>query len=203
MDSYQIIANSFQSTIESISLSVDDLAEPLERASGVMTNALVNDRKIIACGNGADAAIAQLLVCHLQHNSEQERPGLPAMALSQDAASITAIASHEGLDEIYSRQLNALGQEGDVLVCINSATATAPANLERVIQSGHKRNMPVLLLSTTRDSTLIDLLEPEDVAMMVNAARQTRALELHAMVIHSLCELIDHNLFGSFTGTSL
>ncbi|MFT6957833.1 MAG: D-sedoheptulose 7-phosphate isomerase [Halieaceae bacterium] len=200
MDFYQIIANSFQSTIESISLSVDDLAEPLERASEAMTNALVNDHKIIACGNGADAAIAQLLICHLQHNLEHERPGLPAMALSQDAASITAIANYEGLDEIYSRQLNALGQAGDVLVCINSATAAA--NLERVIQSGHKRNMPVILLSTTRDSTLIDLLEPEDIALMVNAARHTRALELHTMVIHSLCELIDHHLFGSFAGTS-
>ena len=200
MDFYQIIASSFQSTIESISLSVDDLAEPLEHASGVMTNALVNDHKIVACGNGADAAIAQLLVCHLQHNPEQERPGLPAIALSQDAASITAIANYEGIDEIYSRQLNALGQAGDVLVCINSATATA--NLERAIQSGHKRNMPVLLLSTPQDTKLVDLLEPDDIALVVSADRQKRALELHTMVIHTLCELIDHNLFGSFAGTS-
>ncbi len=198
MDFYQRIAQGFQNRIEAIALTVDELAEPLERACIALTQALVSDHKIIACGNGPDVAMAQLLVHQLRFNSVRERPALPAISLSQDVAAVT-VGEDESFDTTYSRQLQALGQAGDVLVCICSGQAHR--NLERAIQSAHQRNMSVILLSTSAEGSLMNLLEAEDTALLVDSAQQTLTLELHTMVVHSLCELIDEHLFGAITGT--
>jgi len=195
MDYYQIIAENFQSTIETIALSVDNLAEPIERGSQLMAGALLEDRKIVACGNGVDAALAQLFTCNLLSRFEHERPALPALTLGGDGASITAIAHSSGVIDIFSRQLRALGQAGDVLLCINSSGGAN--NLLRAVQAAHERNMTVVALSNTGDSELSTLIRSEDVELRVDAPRQPRIVELHTMAIHCLCELIDHSLFGT------
>ena len=122
MDYYQIIAESFQSTIETIALSVDQLAGPIENGCQLMTQALLEDRKIVACGNGVDAALAQLFTSNLLSRFEHERPALPALTLGGDGASLTAIVQSSGVNDIFSRQVRALGQPGDVLLCISSST---------------------------------------------------------------------------------
>jgi len=196
MDYYQIIADNFQTTIETIALSVDNLAEPIEVGSQLMTRALLEDRKIIVCGNGVDAAVAQLFACNLLSRFEQERPALPALALNGDGAGITAIAQLNGVNEIFSRQLRALGQPGDVLLCISSSTGAN--NLLRAVQAAHERNMSVVALSNTGDNELSTLIRTEDVELRVAASRQPRVVEIHTMAIHCLCELIDHSLFGAY-----
>jgi phosphoheptose isomerase len=196
MDYYKIIAENFQSTIETIALSVDTLAEPIERASQLMVRALLEDRKILACGNGVDGALAQLFASNLLSRFEHDRPALPALALNSDGASLTAIAQSGGINDVYSRQLRALGQGGDILLCINSA-ATA-GNLLRAIQAAHERNMAVIALSNVADGELCTLLQAEDVELRIDATRPPRVVELHTMSIHCLCELIEHSLFGSY-----
>jgi phosphoheptose isomerase len=196
MDYYKIIAENFQSTIETIALSVDTLAEPIERASQLMVRALLEDRKILACGNGVDGALAQLFASNLLSRFEHDRPALPALALNSDGASLTAIAQSGGINDVYSRQLRALGQGGDILLCINSA-ATA-GNLLRAIQAAHERNMAVIALSNVADGELSTLLQAEDVELRIDATRPPRVVELHTMSIHCLCELIEHSLFGSY-----
>ena len=196
MDYYQIIANNFQTTIETISLSVDDLAEMIELGSQLMTNALLADRKIIACGNGVDAALAQLFTCNLLDRFEEDRPALPALTLGTDHASVTAIAESGSFGDIYSRQLRALGQSGDVLLCINSGRGAS--NLLSAVQTAQERNMGVVVLSNSQDTALRALARSEDVTLCVNARRQARIVELHSMVIHNICELIDHSLFGGY-----
>lgn len=196
MDYYQIIAENFQSTIETIALSVDNLAEPIERGSQVMVRALLEDRKIVACGNGVDAALAQLFTCNLLSRFEHDRPALPALTLGGDGASITAIAHSSGVIDIFSRPLRALGQPGDVLLCINSSDDAN--NLLRAVQAAHERNMTVVVLSNTGDSELSALIRSEDVELRVDSLRQPRIVELHTMAIHCLCELIDHSLFGAY-----
>ncbi|HDY83191.1 MAG: phosphoheptose isomerase [Gammaproteobacteria bacterium] len=196
MDHYPIIAENFQSTIETIALSVDNLAEPIERGSQLMTRALLEDRKIIACGNGVDAALAQLFTCNLLSRFEHERPALPALTLGGDGASITAITHSSGVVNIFSRQLRALGQAGDVLLCINSSGGAN--NLLRAVQAAHERNMTVVALSNTGDSEFSTLIRAQDVELRVDTRRQPRIVELHTMAIHCLCELIDHGLFGTY-----
>lgn len=197
MDYYDTIAASFQGTIEAIAMSVDDLAGPIERGSQLMTQALLADRKIIACGNGVDGALAQLFAANLLNRFEQERPALPALALGADAVTATAIAQGNGLNDIFSRQVRALGQEGDVLLCINSGDSAA--SLLRAVQAALERNMSVVVMSNSRDSELGSLLRAEDVELRAAVSRPSRAVELHTMAIHCFCQLIDHSLFGSFS----
>jgi D-sedoheptulose 7-phosphate isomerase len=195
MDYYQIIANNFQSTIETIAMSVDSLAETIEQSSQMMVKALLADRKIIACGNGVDAALAQLFTCNLINRFEEDRPALPALTLDAGSACVTAIALSSSINEIFSRQLRALGQAEDILLCINSSRGAG--NLVRAVQTAQDRNMGVILLSNTRDGDLGALIRPEDVQLQVHATRQARIVEIHTMVIHSFCELIDQSLFGT------
>ncbi len=190
MDHYQIISGNFQATIESIAMSVDELAEPLSQASEMMSGALLEDRKILCCGEGADAALAALFTSHLLGHFERERPSLPALCLASDSASLMAISAGSGQEEIFSRQVRALGQSGDVLFCIDSAPVPGDS-LRRAMQSADERGMAVIALLRNADSALAG-----GVAIGVNAARRHRAMELYTMIIHCLCELIDHNLFG-------
>ena len=198
MDHYQIIADNFQSTIETIAMSVDSLAEAIEHGSEMMARALLADRKIIACGNGVDAALAQLFACILLNRFEADRPALPALTLGAENACVTAIAQSSSINDIFSRQLRALGQAGDILLCINSSRGAG--NLLRAVQTAQDRNMGVILLSNSRDGELGVLIRPEDVQLQVPATRQARIVEMHTMVIHSFCELIDHSLFGNYHG---
>lgn len=196
MDYYPIIAANFQDTIETIAMSVDDLATVIERGSQLMVSALLADGKIIVCGNGVDAAVAQLFTCNLLNRFEQDRPALPALSLTADNASVTAITQADAFNDIFSRQLRALGQPGDVLLCINSGEGAG--NLLRAAQTAQERGMSVIALTNVRDSSLGAVIRPEDVELRVNATRQARALEIHTMAIHSFCELIDHSLFGTY-----
>lgn len=196
MDYYQIISENFQSTIETIAASVDTLAEPIELASQLLVQALLADRKIMACGNGVDGAQAQLFTTGLMSRFEIDRPALPALALAGDGASVTAIAQASGINDIYSRQVRALGQAGDILLCINSSGESS--NLLRAIQAAHERNMAVVVLSNMRDGELGSLLQAGDVELRVGSLRRPRIVELHTMALHCLCELIELNLFGSY-----
>lgn len=196
MDYYQIIAGNFQSTMETIAMSVDNLAQPIERGSQLMTGALLSDCKIISCGNGVDAALAQLFTSNLLSRFEHERPALPALSLAADSASLTAIAQHSGLNDIFSRQLRALGNAGDVLLCINSGAVAG--NLIRAVQAAHERNMGVIVMSNSSDSELGTLIRAEDVELRIDASNQGGTASLHSMVIHCFCELIDQGLFGAY-----
>lgn len=197
MDYYQIISSNFQGTIETIAASVDTLAEPVNRASELMVRALLADRKIIACGNGVDGTLAQLFACNLLSRFEHDRPALPAIAINSDGAGLTAIADTGGFNDIYSRQIRALGQAGDVLLCISSAGEAN--NLLRAAQAAHERNMEVVALSNATDSEFGTLLQSEDVEICIDSLRRPRVVELHTMTINCLCELIEHSLFGSYS----
>lgn len=199
-DDYQLIAENFQQVISTVAMAVDDLAIPIQLAAGRMTATLLSEGKIMACGNGADASLSQLLTGTLLGCFEQDRPALPAMALAGDSSSVTGIASQQGFNDIYARQVRALGQPGDTLVCLSSGTV--PGSVLRAAQAAHDRDMVVVALSNTADPSLAELLRGDDVAINCSAARRPRVTELHTMVINLLCELIDHSLFGNHNGSS-
>ncbi len=196
MDHYQIIAENFQDTIETIAMSVDTLADTIEKGSQLMVAALLSDRKVITCGNGVDGVLAQLFTCNLLGRFEVDRPALPALTLGTDHTSITAIAQSNGFSDIYSRQLQALGQAGDVLLCFSSSARAD--NLLRAVQIAQERNIGIIVMSNSRDEEFGALLREGDVHLQIHAARQARIVELYTMAIHSFCELIDHSLFGTY-----
>ena len=174
MDYYRIIADNFQRTIDTIVMSVDPLAEVIERGGQLMAEALLADRKIIVCGNGVDAALAQLFTCNLLNRFDDDRPALPALTLGTDSASVTAIAQSIGISEIFSRQLRALGQAGDVLLCINSSIGTG--NLLRAVQTAQERNMGVVMMSNTWETARSALLCAQKTWSCAWMPRNQRAL---------------------------
>ena len=196
MDDYQLIAERFQGTIESIAMSVDTLAAPISQASELMTQTLLRDGKIVTCGNGVDSAQAQLFAASLLCALEQERPALPALHIGSDSASLTAIAA-ESSSEIYARQLRGLGQDGDALLLVSSGEA-GPA-LAGAVAAAHDRNMRVIALSNTTDTSLPGLLLDSDELLLVEARVRSQTIELQTMVLLCFCQLIEHKLFGGYT----
>lgn len=197
MDAYQTISNHFHHTIETIALSVDQLAAPMERASHALVGALLQDGKLIVCGNGRDASLAHLFSALLLGRYTNERPALPVITCGADTPGASAAAVAAGKNEIFARQLRALGQPGDVLLCCNSGESST--GLVRAVQAAHERNMIVIALSNHRDAELTTLLEADDIEICIPSEQQAHVFELHTMVLHCLCALIDQQLFGHYS----
>ncbi len=196
MDTYEAIAGGFQQVIELISVSVDQLAEPALRAAAVASEALLADHKILCCGNGPGAAVAQLFSIGLVHRFEQDRPALPALCLSGDGVTLSAIATSSATNEVYSRQVRALGQPGDILLGV--AAADGNGSIIQAIRAAHDRDMTVIVLSGGDCADISSLLLPEDIEMHVPSRSSPRIIELQTMIVHCLCKLIDQSLFGSY-----
>lgn len=197
-DNYGFIADTVQETISALAMAVDDLADPVQRAADSLVATLLQEGKIMACGNGVDASLSQLFCTALLAGIEQDRPALPALALAADSASLTGIASEKGIDELWACQIRALGQPGDTLVCFSSGNVAG--NLLRAVEAAQERNVTVVVLSSAADMAFNALLRSTDISIQCPAARRPRVIELHTVVIHLLCELIDRSLFGNYNG---
>jgi len=195
MDYYELIAGSFKETLEHVALSVDALAQPIEQAGILMTEALLSDARILACGNGPDGALAQLFASNLLGCFEQERPALPVMVLGAESTSLTAISGGGAVEDTLARPLRALAQPGDVLLAICS---DKPAdNLVRALATAREMNVRVVLLSNPQAHELAELLTAQDVDIGVSSENRHRCVEVFTMAIHCFCALIDHGLFGA------
>ncbi len=196
MDDYKAITSGFQETIELVSMSVDEWLPHLREAGQIFSQALLGERKLLACGNGAGAALAQIFCTQLLHRYEQERPALPAMALSNDPITMSAIAADSSGGEVYAKQVRAIGQSGDVLLGI--ASGEGNGSIIQAIRAAHDREMTVVLLSGGECRDVSSLLLPEDCQLHVNSDRSPRIIEMQTMLINCLCEQIDQSLFGSY-----
>jgi len=169
-----------------------DLAPVITAAAGLMTRCLLEDGKILSCGNGGSAADAQHFSSELLNRFELERPGLPAMALTTDSSTITSIANDYAFVEVFAKQVRALGQPADALLAIS--TSGNSENVVRAIHAAHERGLRVVALTGRDGGAVADALGPEDIEIRVPAERTCRIQEVHLLVIHCLCDLIDAEL---------
>ncbi|MEI7841446.1 MAG: phosphoheptose isomerase [Gallionellaceae bacterium] len=174
--------------------SKNALAKPIADAAQAMVAALLNDRKILACGNGGSAADAQHFAAELINRFEVERPGLPAIALTTDSSVITSIANDYDYNLIFSKQVRALGMEGDVLIAIS--TSGNSTNVMEAIAAAHERGMIVVALTGRDGGKMGPMLTESDFHICVPTQRTARIQEVHLLTIHCLCDVIDHLLFG-------
>jgi D-sedoheptulose 7-phosphate isomerase len=174
--------------------ATDTLAFPIAAAIDVLFGALANGSRILACGNGGSAANAQRLVATLVGQFERERPGLPAISLDANALTLTAIGNSSAFEEIYSKQVRALGQAGDVLVVIS--TSGNSVNLLAAIQEAHEREMFVIALTGSGGGVISEVLADTDIQICVPSERAARIQEVHLLTIHCLCDGIDAMLLG-------
>ena len=171
------------------------LAEPIGHAIDIMVKALLANGKILACGNGGSAADAQHFSAELLNRFERERPGLAAIALTTDTSTLTSIANDYSYDQVFSKQVSALGQPGDVLFAIS--TSGNSKNVSRALAAAHEREMRVVALTGRGGGEIGKLLAAEDVHICVPHSQTARIQEVHLLTLHCLCDGIDCLLLGA------
>lgn len=184
----------FDTAIETLTQTRDALAVTVAVASETLVQSLLNDGKILCCGNGAGAGDAQHFASKMLNRFERERPALPAIALTADTSTLTAIANDYNYNEIFSKQIRALGQPGDVLLAISTSGQTG--NIVQAIQAAHDRGLKVVALTGKDGGDVARILLEEDVEIRIPSDSSTLIQEMHLFIIHLLCDLVDNQLFG-------
>ncbi|ADE13659.1 phosphoheptose isomerase [Nitrosococcus halophilus Nc 4] len=173
--------------------AMSSLAPPIERAVQHLLDSLQHRHKILSCGNGGSAADAQHFASELINRFERERPGLPAIALTTDTSAITSIANDYHYDIVFARQVEALGSKGDLLLAIS--TSGHSTNVVRAIEAAHTQEMKIIALTGGDGGKIAPLLTAQDVEIRVPAHNTARIQEVHLLVLHCLCDLLDHSLW--------
>jgi D-sedoheptulose 7-phosphate isomerase len=195
MDAETRVREHFAESIATKQASTEPLALPVARGGQIMAQSLLDDGKILSCGNGGSAADSQHFSSELLNRFEMERPGLPAMALTTDSSTVTSIANDYSYEDIFAKQVRALGRQNDVLLAIS--TSGNSENVCRAISAAHERGMKVVALTGRDGGRMEALLGDDDVEIRVPTTRTARIQEVHLVVIHCLCDLIDTTLLGS------
>ena len=188
------IKQNFQDSISTKQMAADMLAEPLATAAQMTTQCLLGGGKILSCGNGGSAGDAQHFSSEMLNRFEMERPGLPAIALTTDSSTLTSIANDYSYEQVFSKQVSALGQQGDILLAIS--TSGNSTNVNRAIEAAHEREMQVIALSGKQGGDMMSLLTADDVEIRVPSDSTARIQEVHLLAIHCICDLVDHQLLG-------
>ena len=170
------------------------LARPIAQAIELMFTALSNGNKILACGNGGSAADCQHFAAELVGRFERERLPLPALALTTDTSIMTAVANDYNFNEIFSKQVQAFGQSGDILLALS--TSGNSANVMAAVEIALERDMRVVALTGKGGGAIGKMITDADVHICVPHERTARIQEVHLLTIHCLCDGIDVALFG-------
>ena len=170
------------------------LAPAIAAAAELMTSCLLRENKILSCGNGGSAADAQHFSAEMLNRYEMERPGLSAIALTTDASTLTSIANDYQFEDVFAKQIRALGRAGDVLLAIT--TSGESHNIIHAIDAGHDRDMTVVALTGREGGQVADLIRASDVEIRVPSWSTARIQEAHITILHCICDLIDHRLLG-------
>lgn len=189
-----LINQLFDQSISTKERARESLPPSIASAARRLCDCVQARNKVLSCGNGGSAGDAQHFSSEMLNRFERDRDGLAAMALTTDASTVTAIANDYSYDDIFSKQVRALGRTGDLLLAIS--TSGNSANVNRAIEAAHDVNMNVIALSGRDGGKMATLLHDNDVEIRVPATSTARIQEVHLLVIHCLCFLLDRALLG-------
>ena len=168
------------------------LSEPVARSILVMVDCLQSGGKILICGNGGSAADAQHFAAELIGRFERERQELAAIALTTDASILTAIGNDYGYDEVFSKQVRGLGKKDDSLLAIS--TSGNSKNVVKAIEAAKKMGIKVIALTGNGGGKMAGMLDGGDIHLCAPSERTARIQETHLVLLHALCDGIDHLL---------
>jgi len=188
------VTQTFSDSVDIIIQAAEKLPPVIIDAASMIVNALINEGKVLICGNGTGASDAQDFASKLLNRYERERPSLPAIALSADSTTVTAISRDAHYNEVFAKQIRALGFADDILVMIS--TDGKSSSLIQAVQAAHSREMHVIVLSGGDGGDIARLLQPDDIEIRIPSFCAVRTQEVHRLILHCLCDLIDENLFG-------
>ena len=175
-------------------LAQDAMSQSIASAAEKIVGCLLADGKVLSCGNGGSAADAQHFASEMLNRFEFERPGLAAVALTTDSSTLTSIANDYDFEQIFSKQVRALGQPNDALLAIS--TSGNSRNVLQAVLTAHERDMLVIALTGNSGGLLADHLNADDINLCVPSNHTARIQELHLLTIHCLCDAIDCLLLG-------
>ncbi|MGH8282353.1 MAG: phosphoheptose isomerase [Gammaproteobacteria bacterium] len=184
----------FNDSIATKQAALKILVPSIVNAAQLMAKALQANHKIMSCGNGGSAADSQHFSAELLNRFERERAPLAGIALTTDTSTLTSISNDYDYTEVFSKQVRALGQSGDVLLAI-STSGNSP-NVMRAMQVAHEKGVHIVALSGRDGGKMAPLLKSPDVEIRVPAKVTARIQEVHLLCLHCLCDLIDEQLFG-------
>lgn len=194
MDASGIVRGHFEASMAAQQAAADRLPAAVAAAAETVTQALLSGGKMLACGNGGSAGDAMHIASELVNRFELDRPALPALALTADTPTLTSIANDSAYEQVFARQVHALGAAGDVLLAI-STSGNSP-NVVAAVTAAHERGLRVIALGGHDGGHLGAALDAPDVEIRAPAESTARIQEMHLVVIHALCDLIDRQLFG-------
>lgn len=195
MDLISLVSKNFEDSAQTKINASELLAGPVADAIELCVASLVNGGKILACGNGGSAADAQHFAAELVGRYERERQELAAIALTVDTSILTAVANDYSFNQIFSKQVRALGHAGDVLLAIS--TSGNSGNVIEAIRAAHDADLRVIAMTGKGGGQIADLLRDTDIHLCVPADRTARIQETHLLMIHCLCDGIDALLLGA------
>jgi len=175
------------------------LAKPIAHAVSALVGCITAGGKVLACGNGGSAADAQHFAAEFVGRFERERPGLAALALTTDSSILTAIGNDYDFNSIFSKQVQALGAPGDVLLAIS--TSGNSANVIAAIEAARAKEMVVIAMTGHKGGKIRELLTETDVLICVPHDRTARIQEVHLLTLHCLCDAVDLQLLGEQENT--
>jgi D-sedoheptulose 7-phosphate isomerase len=194
MDITTRIKQLFNASIETKVQAAEILPTIIAQAAELIVQSLLAGHKILSCGNGGSAGDAQHFASEMINRFERERPSLPAIALTTDSLTLTSIANDYDFEEIFAKQIRALGVENDILLAIS--TSGNSQNVINAITAAHDRGLKVIALTGREGGALASQLYPDDIEIRVPSQSTARIQETHLLVIHCLCDIIDSRLFG-------
>ncbi len=174
--------------------AAETLTKPIADAVGAIIGAITSGGKVLACGNGGSAGDAQHFAAEFVGRFERERPGLPAISLSTDTSILTAVGNDYAFDQVFSKQVQALGHPGDVLLAIS--TSGNSTNVLAAIEAAHEQEMVVIALTGKGGGKMAKALNETDVHICVPHQRTARIQEVHLLAIHCICDAVDVQLLG-------
>ncbi len=195
MDLIQRVTEQFEASIQTKINAVGEIVEPIANAAAMIVGSLLEGGKVLSCGNGGSAGDAQHFSSEMLNRYERERPGLPAIALSTDTSTLTSIANDYAYEQVFAKQVSALGHPGDVLLAIS--TSGNSGNIVSAVNVAEERQMHVIALTGRDGGEVARNLRARDIEIRVPSDSTARIQEVHLLTIHCLCDLIDTQLLGS------
>lgn len=194
MNPQEEIKNIFYSSIEAKEKTLEQLSDKILQAGDMLSDCLLNGKKILLCGNGGSAADAQHFAAELINRFEMERSSLPAIALTTDCSVITSIGNDYSYSKIFSKQIDALGNEKDVLLVLT--TSGSSSNILEAVQSAINKGMDLIVLSGKNGGKLKEHLGEENMELRVPENSTPRIQEVHILILHCLCYLVERRIFS-------